>query len=180
MNGKVILYKAFLCNLIFLLLLVIGSSNYVWRGKIYDYVYERNISFSLARRIYNKYLGGSSVFSNIVSKKEEKVFGEKISYYSVIDYFDGGKVFVDSRYLVPNVTSGVVVYIGDKDRYGNVVIVEDDEGVYNWYGNVCNISLKLYDYVLEDGYIGEACSDYIYLVRSFNNTFLDYDVLLKK
>lgn len=103
------------------------------------------------------------------------VFNNKIKYDKLEDYKDGAKVFVSDNYLIPNINDGIVVYIGPKDKYENVIIVEDDQKIDTWYGNVCNSSLKLYDNITSNDYIGESCSNYIYLVYSKNNTFLDYN-----
>ena len=75
---------------------------------------------------------------------------------------------------MPNLEKGIVVYIGEKDKYQTVVMVENEEGIDTWYGNICNSSLKLYDNIDTTNYIGESCNNYIYLVFTKENTFLDY------
>lgn len=168
-----VLVKVLICNLIFLILIVVCKNNQYWKDKIYSYVYDDNINFYVFKDIYNKYLGGVSILGNS-QNGEMAVFDEKINYSDVMDYYDGVKLKVSSNYLVPSMREGIVVYIGQKDKYGSVVIIEDNVGFYNWYGNVCNISLSLYDYVKNGDYIGESCKDYIYLVFSRDNVFFDY------
>lgn len=72
----------------------------------------------------------------------------------------------------------MIVFIGDKENYGKTIIVEDLDGVYNWYGNIDNSSLKLYDYVEKGSLIGEA-SLKLYLVFSKGDKFLDYEEYIK-
>ena len=96
------------------------------------------------------------------------------------DYKNGAKISVDLNYLIPNLNNGIVVYQGKKEEYDYVIIVEDDKtGINSWYGNICNTSLKLYDNITTNDYIGESCSNYIYLLYSKNNTFLDYKKYFK-
>ena len=74
---------------------------------------------------------------------------------------------------------GTVIYIGEKVGYNRVVIVQDDDGVNYWYGNMCNINLRLYDSVNLGDYIGNVCGNYMYMVYSQENKYLDYRDYLK-
>lgn len=171
-----ILVKILICNFIFLILLILCKDSFSYRRKIYNYIYEDNINFSKFKNVYSKYFGGVFLFRrNIGNNDASYVFDEKISYSDRTDYYDGVKLKVLNNYLVPVIREGIVVFNGEKDRYGYVVIVEDSSGIYNWYGNICNTSLKLYDRVKKGDYIGESCQDYIYLVFSEDNVFFDYN-----
>ena len=72
----------------------------------------------------------------------------------------------------------MVVFIGNKEGYGNTVIIEDLDGVYNWYGNIDNTSLKLYDYVDKGTLVGEV-NNTLYLVFSKGDKYLNYEEYLK-
>ena len=37
--------------------------------------------------------------------------------------------------------------MGEKEGYGNTLIIQGADGVDIWYGNVNSTSLKLYDYI---------------------------------
>ena len=39
--------------------------------------------------------------------------------------------------------SGIVVFIGDKEGYGNTIIVQRIDGIDEWYGGIVNTNLKL-------------------------------------
>ena len=84
------------------------------------------------------------------------------------------KLSVDKNYLVNVQESGIVVFIGNKDNYGNVIIVEQVNGIDMWYGNISNTSVKLYDYVKKGDILGEV-NDYLYLVYKKNGNILNYE-----
>ena len=77
--------------------------------------------------------------------------------------------------LINNLTSGIVVYSGEKEGYGNTVIVQSVDGADIWYGNITNVSVKLYDYVEKDKLIGEVNGDKLYLVIKKDNNFIKYE-----
>ena len=81
--------------------------------------------------------------------------------------------------MVPSITEGMVVFIGNKENYNNTIIVEDLNGVYIWYGNISTTSLKLYDYVEKGTYIGEVNNNNLYMVFSKNGKYLNYEEYLK-
>ena len=167
-------YKFFLCFIIFLIVGIVSKKNIDCYNYVKENIYNNNIHFSYFKDIYNKYLGGVFPINNIDNKKNEYVFDEKLEYTDISDYLDGAKLKVDNNYLIPSIYDGIVVFIGNKDKYGNVVIIENSDGINVWYGNVCNTMVKLYDNINKGNYIGESCSDYIYLVYDKDNKFLDY------
>ena len=71
--------------------------------------------------------------------------------------------------------SGIVVFIGEKENYGNVVIVQGIDGVDIWYGNITNVNLSLYDYVEKNSILGSSSDDHIYFVIQKDNNYLDYE-----
>lgn len=166
--------KILICIIIFLGLAIICKSNTTYKNKIYNYLYQSNINFSTFKSIYNKYLGGVSQIKDKSNQTENYVFNEKLKYNSITPYEDGILLKVDNNYLVPNLEDGIVVYIGNKEKYKSVIMVETNDGIDIWYGNICSSSLKLYDNIEKNSYIGESCDDTLYMVFSKGNTFLDY------
>ena len=167
------IFRFLFVALIFIILAILCKSNLTYKDYIYEHIYEKNINFSYFKNIYNKYLGG--VFPSINFNSTVSVFNEKLVYNELSNYYDGIKLSVSDNYLIPLLDDGIVVYIGDKDVYGSVILVEDDSGVDTWYGNICNVSVNLYDNLEAGSYIGQSCDDYIYLVYSKGNMFLDYN-----
>ena len=68
-----------------------------------------------------------------------------------------------------------MVYIGEKEDYGNTVIIQGVDGVDIWYGNLTNVSVKLYDYLEKDKLIGETLDDTLYLVIKKDNEYIKYE-----
>ena len=133
-------------------------------------VFKDNISFAYLNNLYNKYFG--SVLPSYSSEETETVFNEKLTYQSYNSYYDGYKLIVNDKYLVPIIESGIVVFIGDIDNYGYTIIIEGIDGVDIWYANIENTSLKLYDYVKKGNYLGETKNNNLYLVFEKNQELL--------
>ena len=163
---------------IFLVLAILSKSSVEFKNYIYKNIYPDNISFSKIKKIYNKYLGGVVPLKKI-SNDTYPVFKEKLEYNDISKYLDGVKLEVGDNYSVPVINSGLVLYIGQKDGYNNTVIIEGENGVDIWYGNMSNVSLKLYDYVEAGSLLGEVNNNTLYLVYSEDNDFLNVEDYLQ-
>lgn len=174
-------FKGLLIRVMIVIILFLSLGiGYKSSNKVKEYIdkviFSDNISFTKIKKVYNKYLGG--LLPKIKEESTAMVFNEKINYISKEKYYDGVHLNVDDNYLVPSLCDGMVVFIGYKEDYGNTIIVEDENGVYYWYGNIKNTSLKLYDYIEKSTFIGEASKD-LYLVFSKEDKYLDYEEYLK-
>lgn len=170
-------FKGLVIRLLIVLLLLLTAliackCNSQIKDKVYKYLYTEDISFTKIKKIYNKYLGGILPIKKEVDT--EKVFQEKLKYTDLSIYQDGIKLSVGNNYLVPALQEGMVVFVGDKENYGNTIIVEDLDGVRYWYGNITTSSLKLYDYIEKGSLIGETSTN-LYLVFSKDDNYLDYE-----
>jgi len=163
---------------IFLVLAIGCKKSVEYKNKIVTTIYEDQISFVKIRNFYDKYLGGVIPLEQVMDNVSP-VFNEELDYFSESIYYDGVKLEVINNYLVPIIEEGMVVYIGEKENYGNVVIIEGISGVSIWYGNINRVAVKLYDYVDAGSYLGETVDNYLYLVYSKDNIFLDYKEYLK-
>ena len=90
-----------------------------------------------------------------------------------------GKIIVTTNYLVPVLESGIVVYIGKKEHYGNVIIIQGMDGVDISYSNMLSTSVKLYDYIEKGDLLGEVDGNKLYLVYSEDGKVLNYEEYLK-
>lgn len=169
---KGLVIRLLIVLLLFLTALIACKCNSQIKDKVYKYLYTEDISFTKIKKIYNKYLGGILPIKKEVDT--EKVFQEKLKYTDLSIYQDGIKLSVGNNYLVPALQEGMVVFVGDKENYGNTIIVEDLEGVRYWYGNITTSSLKLYDYIEKGSLIGETSTN-LYLVFSKDDNYLDYE-----
>ena len=167
------LTKNLLSIILFLILAILSKSNNEYKNTIKYYLYIDSFNFNSIYNFYNKYLGGIS-FYNTYEKSIIPVTDEKIKYKSIKDYKKGIKLNVDKNYLVPSLKNGIVIYIGNKEEYNNVIILQTEDKINIWYSNICNTSLKLYDKISKGQYLGESCEDYIYLAYEKKGKFLNY------
>ena len=140
----------------------------------YKEVYTTNISFAPLTEVYNKYIGKLDIFNELSS---EPVFNEMLFYNNKESYLDGVKLKIESN-LVPINESGIVVFIGEKEGYGNTIIIQRIDGVDEWYGGIINTNVKLYDYVEKGKLLGEI-EEYLYLVYKKDGNILNYEEYLK-
>ena len=73
------------------------------------------------------------------------------------------------------VKSGIVVFIGNKEEYGNTIIIQGMDGVDYWYSNIENVAVKLYDYVDSTNIIGNGIDNKLYVLFMRDNEVLNYE-----
>lgn len=168
-----VITKILICLIIFVTLLIVVKVRPELKDKIYDFVYEDQFSFSYVNNLYKKYFGDILPFENIVPN-DEKVFSEKLEYDEASLYKDGVALEVNKNYLVPIMESGIVVFIGEKENYGNTVIIQQIDGMDVWYGNVNISDIKIYDYVQKGTLLGEVVDNKLYLVFQKEGKYLNY------
>ena len=161
--------------LIGLIALIVMEYSPKFKTFMKEEVLSKNISFGFIGKLYNKYFGEilPQTNDNIV-----KVFNEKLIYKTKEKYYDGYKVTVDSNYLVPFIESGVVVFMGQNDEYGNIITIEGENGTTITYGNIKNVDLKLYEYINKGKYLGEVDGNYLYITIAKNGEYLDIETYL--
>ncbi|MBD9098404.1 M23 family metallopeptidase [bacterium] len=175
---KKIILRILVTTIIALILLISFKMNSSFKKTFYHYVYEENFPFSVVKNFLQDKFGTSLTFDKLVT--EEEVFNEKLSYKDKSLYHDGVKLTVSSEYMIPSFESGIVVYIGQKENYKQVVIVQQMNGVDVWYGNIKQANVKLYDYVEKGSLIGQADNKTLYLVFQKEGKFIDYQKYLAK
>ena len=129
-------------------------------------VYDKTLKFNKINNLYQK------VFGKIIPKSKVISVNKEFNYNSHNTYLDGGKL--TGVNIVYPFKSGIVVYIGEKDGYGNTIIIEGMDGIDYWYGNIENINVKVYDYVESDIIIGNALDNTLYVVVMKDGKYLDY------
>lgn len=170
--------KTLMCICLFLGLGIICKLDSNYKDSIQRNLYQEYLDFSNIKAFYDKYLGGVFPIEDVYNGRLQDVFNENLVYKSATAYEDGVMLSVDYNYLVPAINGGIVVYIGEKEKYGNVVIVEGDNDIDIWYGNLCNTMVKIYDGVSSGSYLGEACDNKVYVVYTKKNQFLNYEEYL--
>ena len=173
-----LIIRCMVAIIIFLILAILSKTNNTYKDLIITNIYEKNISFAKIKKLYYKYLGGIAPLDKKI-EDELTVFNEKLTYENESKYYDGVKLEVDYNYLVPVIEEGMVVYIGEKDNYGKVIIIEGVDGIDIWYGNMEKTTVKLYDYVNSGTYLGTIKNNYLLLAYQKDGKFLDYQSYLK-
>ena len=167
--------KTLIVSIITLVLLIIMKTNVKFKTMYYKYVYDTNITYSKFNNLYNKYFKDFKIKDMI--NKDATVSKEKLNYKKLTKYKDGVKLSVDSNYSVPLLDSGIVVFIGSKEDYGNSIIVQQVNGIDVLYGNIDNTNYKLYDYVKKGDILGTS-NKYLYLLFKKDGKVLDYEKYL--
>ena len=169
-NIRSLINKTLLSIIVFLVALIITKDNGTMKKLLNEKVYQDSIHFTKAKELYNKYFG------KYIGEKETEVsvFTEKLDYSQSNIYKDGVKLTVTSNYLVPALESGIVIFIGNNDDYGRVVVVEQINGVDVYYGNITEKDIKLYDYIEKGSLIGETKDKTLYLAFQKEGKFVDY------
>ena len=168
-----LILRSMIAVLLFLTMAILSKSSKTYKDLIVKNIYEENISFTKIKKLYDKYLGGITPLDKAIDK-EITVFEEKLSYENASIYHDGVKLEVTNNYLVPVQEEGMVIFIGEKENYGNVIIVEGIDGIDIWYGNMDTTTAKLYDYVGKNSYLGTTKGNTLYLAYQKDGNFLDY------
>lgn len=171
---RVFITKVLLTIIVTLILLIGFKTNLDFKSNFNKYVYNTSLPFTDFKALYDKYFLGTK--NNYNDTKE--VFNENLVYTNKSMYEDGVKLTVKSNYLVKAIDSGIVVFIGDKDKYGKTVIVQQVNGVDVFYGNV-NSSVNMYDYVEKGSLIGEVIDTSLFLAFQKEGNFVDYKEYIK-
>lgn len=179
---KPLLYKFLITLVLVLGTLIITKTSDAAKAIIKHNVYEKNFSFAKVNNLYTKYLGSVLPFKDLKIFKDtsQTTFNEKLKYSEINKYNDGIRLTVENNYLVPIQESGMVVFQGEKEGYGNIVIIQQVNGVDLWYGNLNNINVKLYDYVEKGKLLGETKGTSLYLVYQKDGKFVDYKEYIKE
>ena len=166
---RILITKFLITIIIMLIILISFKLNSDFKTAFNEYVYNKTLPFTDFKEIYDYFFKGSKKESTNI----ETVFYENLKYKSSSLYEDGVKLTVNKNYLVPALDSGIVVFIGNKDKYGQTVIIQQMNGVDVFYGNV-NSTVNMYDYVEKGSLIGESLDTTIYLAFQKEGKFVDY------
>ncbi len=165
--------RSLIVTILFLFCLIFIKSNTTFKNNIIKYVYEDSFKFTKLKSIYEKYFGNILSIDK-VTPKEQEVFNEKLKYEKANVYKDGVLLQVEENYMIPTLDSGIVVFMGEKEGYGNTVIIEQVNGIDVWYANIKSNDIKMYDYIEKGNLIGEANGKKLYMVFQKQGVYLDY------
>ncbi|MBR1413838.1 MAG: M23 family metallopeptidase [Bacilli bacterium] len=147
--------------------------------KIFEkYIFTDSLSFQKFQNIYNRYFG--NIIPKYDNKKTAAVFSDATTNIEKTKYYDGVMLKYPTNQAINTLKSGIVVFSGEKDNYGNVIIIQGIDGADIWYGNISNPNVNLYDYVEANSIIGETTDNTTYVVISKGGVYIDYDEYLKQ
>ena len=148
------LNKLFTIIIFILLVMIMSNISPKFRNFVNDKVLNSTIDFSVFNKFTNKL---TDVF-----KMNENIDMPVSNINNVYEkYKDGVKYKNNGDVILKN--SGIITFIGEKEGYGNTVIVQQSNGYYAWYGNI-NENVKLYDYVEKGEVIGTTEEEYYYVL----------------
>lgn len=157
---------------------VLGSAIYInWsKSNLENYkkaVFDTNISFTTINSWYKKYFGSSLPIN--LETNTVPVNKNIEDFQNIEKFHDGVRIQVPNDSAINTLNSGIIVFMGEKENYKNVVIIQGIDGVDIWYGNLENVGFSLYDYVEKGKILGSAKEDHIYLVLQKEGQYLDYE-----
>lgn len=156
--------------IIFLLLIISFKKSSKFKSFFVTNILDNNISFYTLKKSYTKLFGSILPFDTF--EDSTLVFNEKIQYKSISENDDFIVLEVDTNYMVPSITSGIVTFIGSNEKCQNCIIIDGDE-INIIYSNI-NSSVKLYDEIKKGEYIGEVIDNNLYLNFEKDNEKIDY------
>lgn len=166
--------KFLVCVVLVLVGLILLKSNPSLRNTVYKKVFQNNIGFAKINDLYEKYFGSSLPLKGNDSNLS-LVSSNKLEYSDLEKYKDGVKLTVSKGYAVPVIRSGIVVFEGEKEGYGNTIIIEDSDGIEVWYIGLKEIKTEMYDYLKKGSIIGETSKEELILVFTKEGKNLDYN-----
>lgn len=164
--------KFLVCVVLLLGILIALKASPSLRENLYKYVFKNNFSFAQVNAVYEKLFGSSLPLTG--TEQTALVSSAKIEYDDYSDYKDGAVLKVSENYVIPVIKSGIVVFTGEKEGYGNTVVVQQGDGIEVWYANIKEIKVSMYDYLKAGDILGEANGTKLYLVFTKEGEILDY------
>ena len=142
-----------------------------------EYILTDSLEFTKINKWYQDKFG--KIIPSVSDNSDLVFSNDDLTKNKYTTYLDGVKIEVSKSSPISLLCGGIVVYLGDKEGYGNTLIIQGNDGIDYWYGGITNTSVNLYDYLEKDTLIGEAQDNFIYLVLQKDNTYLSYEEYLK-
>ncbi len=167
------LISRFLISVILVMVSVIYINGSSKNRELYKkYIMENSLEFTKIDNWYQSLFGKIDLLNK---SSDTPVFKDNIKY-SNIEYSDNHtKMTVGEGSSIKTITSGIVVFIGNKENLGNTVIVQGKDGVDIWYSNLTDTDISVYDYVEAGSILGISNSNEIYLTISKDGKFISYE-----
>lgn len=170
------LLSKFLLSIIFLMVsIILIKSNSNIKNFYQEDILTKQINFTKFNDFYTKYFGNILPDYTVPSIPTQMASNTEFDYNNGTPYLNGTKLETTENYPVPIITSGIIVFLGEKDSLGPTCIVQGIDGIDIWYSHIDTSSLNLYDYVTEGKILAPTEDDYFYLTIDSNGNYLTYD-----
>jgi len=171
--------RALLSGILLLAVLCMIKMNPDSKKEVYQTIYGQNFSFAPFQEWYQKNFG-NLFLEEMTNKlpKEKMVFQESFVYQGKEEIKDGVRVSVGKGYLIPALESGLVVFMGEKEGYGNTLIIQQMNGIDVWYVGLTPTEIKLYDYIEKGSLLGESKEKTLDLYFQKEGEFVNYQEYL--
>ena len=170
------LLSKFLLSIIFIMVsIIIIKSNSNIKTFYQEDILTKQINFTKFNDFYTKYFGNILPDYTVPSVPTQMASNTEFDYNNGTPYLNGTKLETTENYPVPIITSGIIVFLGEKDSLGPTCIVQGIDGIDIWYSHIDTSSLNLYDYVTEGKILAPTESNYFYLTIDSNGNYLTYD-----
>ena len=158
------LLSKFLLSIIFLMVsIILIKSNSNIKTFYQEDILTKQINFTKFNDFYTKYFGNILPDYTVPSVPTQMASNTEFDYNNGTPYLNGTKLETAENYPVPIITSGLIVFLGEKDSLGPTCIVQGIDGIDIWYSHIDTSSLNLYDYVTEGKILAPTESNYFYL-----------------
>ena len=164
-----------LLSIIFLLVSIIYTKNDTNKEYYKNIFFNDSIYFTKVNNWYQKYFGKIVPIPDVTINNTMEVFNQDLTYQSKEKYLNGYILKVSDNYMVPVLDSGIIVFLGEKESYGNTCIVQGNNGVDIWYSNIDINNLSLYDYVKKGDNLAATLDNNLYLVFMKDNNYITYE-----
>ena len=138
------------------------------------YVLEDSLEFTKINELYQSVFGDVDIAKKDNNTDSEVVFGD-VSYTNIEPFKNGVKLTVGMNEAISVITSGIVVFIGEKEDLGNTVIIQGNDGVDIWYSNITDTDIFVYDYIEAGSILGSSNSENIYITINKDGEFINYE-----
>ena len=175
------LFRVFIKSLL-VVILFLGALIYIRQGddnkaNFKKVVYNNSLSFAKIYNLYSKYLGDALPFKNSIKDDTKVVSTEKITYFDIKKENNGYMLTVSKDFTLSALKSGIVVEKKSNEKYGNLIKIQDKEGLEITYGCIDDLEVSLYDYVEKGELLGRT-SGKLYLIFEKDGTYLSYEEYL--
>ena len=146
--------------------------------KFKKYFFEDNLTFAKINEGYHKLFG--SLFPSVTNNEDTVLASNNVSLNEVEAYNDGYKIITTKNSPISVITSGIIVFLDEKEGYGKTAIIQGIDGYDIWYGNITDPSVKLYDYVEKGTILANSNDDFYYNVFYKDGNKVSYEDYYKQ